>query len=142
MEQKEVRVMFIPTKNVFTLPEDEVARLIKEDRGNYKVLDDDFVIEPEKTEQPEPTVLDQVLDGDQNDNPQNEDTEDIIAGDAGVFDKDGNKKTEQPDEELQQFKAMDKDELLLYCIDNEIEVDEELEKEEIIEAILKSKDEE
>ena len=46
---KEYRIRFKPTNNVFALPEEEIRRILKEDRGfNYEILDKDFVVEPQE----------------------------------------------------------------------------------------------
>lgn len=34
-----LKLMFIPTGNVFVLPDDEALRIMNTDRGNYKILD-------------------------------------------------------------------------------------------------------
>jgi hypothetical protein len=33
-----IEIKFIPTGNIFSLPDSEAIRIVSEDRGNYKVL--------------------------------------------------------------------------------------------------------
>lgn len=57
------RLMFIPTGNVFVLPEVDAIKFLKSDRGNYKILDEDFVDEVEEVK--ETTVYEQVVEEEQ-----------------------------------------------------------------------------
>ena len=153
---KEFAIKFIPTGNVFTLPEAEIDEILKNDRGNYEVIDKDYRLKKGDKNEPERTILEQVLDNDQNDNPIDEV---IVAGDAGVFDENGedvtplddtdnedvipsdNEKDEQPDERLQELKGTKKDDLINYCAENNIEIATNANKEQIINAILESETE-
>lgn len=69
---KEFAIKFIPTGNVFTLPESEIDEILKNDRGNYEVIDKDYRSKKGAKNEPERTILEQVLDNDQNDNPIDE----------------------------------------------------------------------
>jgi hypothetical protein len=157
MKEKEFKIRFVPTNNVFTLPEADIDEILKNDRGNYQVLDKNYKYKKTMTKIPELTVLEQVLDNDQNDNPIDEV---IVAGDAGVFDENGekvtplddtdnedvipsdNEKDEQPDERLQELKGTKKDDLIKYCAENNIEIATNAKKDEIINAILEFETEE
>ena len=33
-----IEIKFIPTGHIFSLPDDEANRIVKEDRGNYEVI--------------------------------------------------------------------------------------------------------
>lgn len=33
-----IEIKFIPTGHIFSLPDDEASRIVKEDRGNYEVI--------------------------------------------------------------------------------------------------------
>lgn len=61
---KLLEIKFIPTGNVFKLPEEEVIRLVKEDRGNYIVVGDGKkIVEKALAEKVEvkPTTYSQVV---------------------------------------------------------------------------------
>lgn len=120
MKEKEFKIKFIPTGNVFTLPEADIDEILKNDRGNYQVLDKNYKYKKTMTKIPELTVLDQVLDGDTNND----------SGD------------EQPDKRLQELKNTKKENLVKYCEDNKIEIAKNANKEEIINAILEFETEE
>lgn len=62
-EVKCVNIKFKPTGNVFYVSIAEANRLLKEDRGNYEVLDEDFVY-PAETDVVETTVFEQVIEND------------------------------------------------------------------------------
>lgn len=42
MTKEHYNIKFIPTGNVFTLPIDVAKELLANDRGNYKILDEDY----------------------------------------------------------------------------------------------------
>lgn len=42
-----IQIKFKPTGNIFTLPEEEVNEIMRNDRGNYEVLTEGFAKEPE-----------------------------------------------------------------------------------------------
>ena len=82
---KEFKIKFIPTGNVFSLPEAEIDELVKIDRGNYEVLDKDYVFKKKGNVLSEPTVLEQVMDdtntnenNDENSGDQND--QDVVRG--------------------------------------------------------------
>ena len=61
---KLLEIKFIPTGNTFKLPEEEVIRLVKEDRGNYVVVGDGKkIVEKALAEKVEekPTTYSQVV---------------------------------------------------------------------------------
>ncbi|MBQ6516805.1 hypothetical protein IJI31_06460 [bacterium] len=45
---EEFKVMYIPTKVVFTLPKPDLDNIMKNDRGNYKVLDERYELPKEE----------------------------------------------------------------------------------------------
>lgn len=59
VKTKYYRLEFIPTGNIFTLPQDVAVETLKNDRGNYRILDKDFIDEQPITE--ETTVYNQVV---------------------------------------------------------------------------------
>ena len=84
--QKLLKIKFKPTGNIFELPENEVIRITVEDRGNYEIIDKPTkaVEEALKEEVVEETsTYNQVVEED------NAADEQVVAGDGGVFDIDG-----------------------------------------------------
>ena len=64
-QPKEFRIMFKPTGIVYTLPEAEIQRILKDDHGfNYEVLDKGVHIETPETVQIT-TTFQQVVEGDE-----------------------------------------------------------------------------
>lgn len=61
-----LKLLYIPTNNVFTLPDEEALRIKNEDRGNnYKILNEDYV--EKQIEQPkEKTIKELVMADDDN----------------------------------------------------------------------------
>lgn len=57
---KKLHLKFIPTGNVFVLPEEVAKEFLKSDRGNYQIVDEDFVEEVEEIK--ETTVYEQVVE--------------------------------------------------------------------------------
>lgn len=53
-----MKILFIPTGNVFVLPDEEALRLKSQDRGNYKILDVGY------TEQTALNAISEPLNGD------------------------------------------------------------------------------
>ena len=70
-QPKEFRIMFKPTGIVYTLPEAEIQRILKDDHGfNYEVLDKGIHIETPETVQIT-TTFQQVVEGNEvQDGPQ------------------------------------------------------------------------
>ncbi len=57
---KYLHLKYIPTGNVFKLPEKEAKEILRSDRGNYKITDAKFV--DDTTAKAETTVSQQVVD--------------------------------------------------------------------------------
>ena len=122
--QKLLKIKFIPTENIFTLPEEEIIRIMLEDRGNYELIDKPTkkINEALKEEVVEETsTYNQVVQeedkstDDKATDDKNEDTP-IIAGDGGVFDINGNEADNQAikytKEELEAKKVVELKEIL------------------------------
>lgn len=60
---KEIKFRFIPTGVVFTMPEPDVNKFLKTDRGNYEILDKDFELSKQETVL-ETTTYEQVVEKD------------------------------------------------------------------------------
>lgn len=60
-----MKLLYIPTGNVFTLPDEEALKIMRSDRGNYKILDAGFVDEEEPVVLPAKTVKELVLQEEQ-----------------------------------------------------------------------------
>lgn len=58
-----MKLLFIPTGNVFTLPDEEAIKIKESDRGNYKILDAGYV-EPVE-EVLEPATVQELVMGDE-----------------------------------------------------------------------------
>ena len=54
-----IDIKFIPTGNIFSLPDEEANRIVKEDRGNYEVIKGK--IKEEKTPKATKTVQELVV---------------------------------------------------------------------------------
>jgi hypothetical protein len=67
---KTFNLKFIPTGNVFNLPEKEAIEILKTDRGNYQIIDKDFIDdienenekEKEKEKEKETSTYEQVVE--------------------------------------------------------------------------------
>ena len=114
-EVKCVDIQFKPTGNVFKIPVKEAYRLLEEDRGNYVVLDKDFVF-PVKVDVVETTTFEQVVEDDKQADEQKDD-----------------KKEPTFKEVLEKKKVK---ELIEYCDENKIEYDKDDEKADLINKIL------
>lgn len=77
-EVKCVDIQFKPTGNVFKIPVKEAYRLLEEDRGNYVVLDKDFVF-PVKDDVVETTTFEQVVEDDKQADEQKDVAEQVIT---------------------------------------------------------------
>lgn len=56
-----LKLLYVPTGNIFNLPDEEALRIKGEDRGNnYKILNPEFKDEPEVIEEPK-TVRELVM---------------------------------------------------------------------------------
>ena len=60
-EKTMIKLLFIPTGNVFTLPDEEASRIIKQDRGNYKVLEGGIITPEEPKQLDKKTVKELVM---------------------------------------------------------------------------------
>ena len=56
-----MKLLYIPTGNVFTLPDEEALKIKQMDRGNYKILDAGYVDQEETVVLPPKTVKELVL---------------------------------------------------------------------------------
>lgn len=114
-EVKCVDIQFKPTGNVFKIPVKEAYRLLEEDRGNYVVLDKDFVF-PVKDDVVDTTTFEQVVEDDKQVDEQKDD-----------------KKEPTFKEVLEKKKVK---ELIEYCDENKIEYDKDDKKTDLINKIL------
>ena len=55
-----IKVLYVPTGNTFTLPDEEALRIMASDRGNYKILDGGLQKEAQGKLEPE-TVKEIVM---------------------------------------------------------------------------------
>lgn len=58
---KNITIQFIPTGNKFELPQAEVERILKNDRGNYKVLKGAINLDKTNNEKTK-TVMERVIE--------------------------------------------------------------------------------
>ena len=66
-----MKLLFIPTGNVFVLPDEDALRIMATDRGNYKIVEGG--LQKETTEQlPPETVKELVMQQPQEDEPEAE----------------------------------------------------------------------
>ena len=66
-----LKLQFIPTGNIFTLPDEEALKIKSKDRGNYKILDEGY--EEKKEEVKEKTVQELVMPEEQQETEQPKD---------------------------------------------------------------------
>ncbi len=66
-----IDIKFIPTGHIFSLPDDEAARIVKEDRGNYEIIKGKI---EEETTLPSPKSVQELVVVD-NKNKQKEEIE-------------------------------------------------------------------
>ncbi|MCR5266784.1 MAG: hypothetical protein K6E29_09380 [Cyanobacteria bacterium RUI128] len=59
MEQ--YRLRFKPTGNIFVLPKDVAVDILRNDRGNYEILDKDFVDEEPTIKTEEKSIFNKVV---------------------------------------------------------------------------------
>lgn len=69
-----MKIKFIPTGNIFDLPKAEIDRIMRDDRGNYEVLDENYTL-PNDTDIEEKSVYNQIVQEDKED--KQEDKEDV-----------------------------------------------------------------
>ena len=115
-EVKCVKIKFVPTGNIFNIPQEEATEIFLNDRGNYEILDKNFVLPPEN-DVVETTTFEQVVEEDkadeQKDNKQELTYRDVIE-------------------------KMKVSELIAYCDKNKIEYDKRAKKSDLIDKILAS----
>ena len=67
-----IEIKFIPTGHIFSLPDDEAERIVKEDRGNYEVIKGK--IKEEKAPKTAKSVQELVVVGDDKGEGSKDDT--------------------------------------------------------------------
>ena len=67
-----MKLLFIPTGNVFVLPDEEALRIKQSDRGNYKILEGGLVEEEEEKVLEPKTVQELVMQEPEYDVPEKE----------------------------------------------------------------------
>ena len=109
---KEIKVRFIPTKVILTIPEPDLIEILKNDRGNFEVIDKNFKL-PQEEVVLETTTFEQVV--------EKEETEE--------YDREAREK------ELKKLKVAD---LIAYCDENKIAYAETDKKADLIEKIIEA----
>lgn len=72
-----MKIKFIPTGNIFDLPKAEIDRIMRDDRGNYEVLDENYTL-PNDTDIEEKSVYNQIVQEDKEDKQEDkEEKEDV-----------------------------------------------------------------
>lgn len=72
-----MKIKFIPTGNIFDLPKAEIDRIMRDDRGNYEVLDGNYTL-PNDTDIEEKSVYNQIVQEDKEDKQEDkEEKEDV-----------------------------------------------------------------
>lgn len=107
---KEIKVRFIPTKVILTIPEPDLIEILKNDRGNFEVIDKNFKL-PQEEVVLETTTFEQVV--------EKEETEE--------YDREAREK------ELKKMKVA---ELIAFCDEKNIAYDEQDKKADLIEKII------
>lgn len=108
---REIKVRFIPTKTVMAIPEPDLRELLKTDRGNFEIFDNDFDA-PEQEVVVETTTYEQVVD--------NEEESEISYEEAR-------------EKELKKLKVA---ELIAFCDEKQITFEETDKKADLIEKII------
>ena len=68
-----IEIKFIPTGHIFSLPDEEAIRIVKEDRGNYKVVKGKVPEEKKPKDSKSVQVLVVIKEGDKGEVPTNND---------------------------------------------------------------------
>ena len=68
-----IEIKFIPTGHIFSLPDEEAIRIVKEDRGNYKVVKGKVPEEKKPKESKSVQELVVIKEGDKGEVPTNND---------------------------------------------------------------------
>lgn len=72
-----MKIKFIPTGNIFDLPKAEIDRIMRDDRGNYEVLDENYTL-PNDTDIEEKSVYNQIVQEEKEDKQEDkEEKEDV-----------------------------------------------------------------
>lgn len=109
-EIKEVKLKYVPTGIVFSMPKEDAIEIMKTDRGNYEAVDFKF---PEAKEIVETTTFEQVVESDE----------------EKEYDREAREK------ELKKLKVAD---LIAYCDENKIAYAETDKKADLIEKIIEA----
>lgn len=95
-----MKLLYIPTGNVFTLPDEVALRHYKSDKDNYKILDAGFVDEEAPVQLPPQTVQELVMQS-----PEEEEEKPESVAESVIVEEDKEK----------ELMKMSKDALLVYC---------------------------
>ena len=117
-----MKIKFIPTGNIFDLPKAEIDRIMRDDRGNYEVLDENYTL-PNDTDIEEKSVYNQIVQEEKED--KQEEKED--------------KQEEKEDKEDVDYTKMTNPELYELCVKRNIKVGKKEKKENMI-ALLKGEE--
>lgn len=109
-EIKEVKLKYVPTGIIFSMPKEDAIEIMKTDRGNYEAVDFKF---PEAKEIVETTTFEQVVESDE----------------EKEYDREAREK------ELKKLKVAD---LIAYCDKNKIAYAETDKKADLIEKIIEA----
>ena len=110
-----MKIKFIPTGNIFDLPKAEIDRIMRDDRGNYEVLDENYTL-PNDTDIEEKSVYNQIVQEEKED-----------------------KQEEKEDKEDVDYTKMTNPELYELCVKRNIKVGKKEKKENMI-ALLKGEE--
>lgn len=117
-------IKFIPTGNIFKMPTKDAAEILKNDRGNYEIVDGKDIPE-EKEEIQETTTYEKVVE---------EETETEITEEVEEETEAQNEQIEEINENT--LKKMKVPELIQYCENNNIKFEKDDKKNDLIQKIL------
>lgn len=117
-----MKIKFIPTGNIFDLPKAEIDRIMRDDRGNYEVLDENYTL-PNDTDVEEKSVYNQIVQKDKENKEKNK----------------KNKQKDKEDKEDVDYTKMTNPELYELCVKRNIKVGKKEKKENMI-ALLKGEE--
>lgn len=112
-----MKIKFIPTGNIFDLPKTEIDRIMRDDRGNYEVLDENYALPNETVV--ETSVYNQIVQQEEQEEQEKE-------------------KQEEEEEEVD-YTKMTNPELYELCVKRNIKVGKKEKKENMI-ALLKGEE--
>ena len=99
-----MKLLYVPTGNVFTLPDETALKYWKQDPVNYKILDAGFVTEAEPVQLPPQTVQELVMKkSEEDEEPEVEDISNSVVVE------------ERQKDNTEELMKMSKDALLIYC---------------------------